>query len=114
MVVPLIKPNSTASFCPNNPVRGPCGPVGRIHPAMVNDERLSNSEAGPATKSSTPSNCAAVLSGSNPSNGGERGPATPSVTPFWQVPFAEAPSVPELVATAPLVSPKRQYATGCD
>ena len=83
-------------------------PVGRIHPPIVKVERLSNSPPGPPTKSSTPSNSAAVLSGSKPLNCGGRGPADAIETPFWYVPLAVGPRVPLLTATVPFVSLRRQ------
>ena len=56
--------------------------VGRIQPAIVKEERPFNSPPGPSTKSSTPSNWAAVLSGSKTVNCGGRGPAPARVTPL--------------------------------
>src|SRR6266487_525073 len=78
IVVALTNPNSTRSFCPNNPARGFCA-KGRIQPASVNIDWLFNSGLGIEMKLLLPLNVGALLFGSNPLNCGGRGPAVPRV-----------------------------------
>src|SRR5262245_23138900 len=95
-----MKPNSTASFWPNKPMRAPGTAAGFIQPLIVNAVRPLKIPGPAAMKLLLPLKVGALLTDSNPAWAGGRGPTVPRVT-LVAVPFCPAPREPIFARAVP-------------